>query len=106
MPIDQTAVEVYQHDARFRMMVDYAVSSALHDAREWLDQDDIRMRDVHAIATEAAVTALKRAFDSDAELTALRVEVEHYRKIAEKGLMLAPMPAIVTAKDSLFPAVS
>jgi hypothetical protein len=94
MNVDVTATELMERDARFRAQVISAVARAMDEARAHVREDDLRWRDVHHIATEAAMIALKDALEGDAELNALRIERDHYQKVALNGLMTRPITAV------------
>jgi leucyl aminopeptidase (aminopeptidase T) len=91
MSINMTATELWEQDARFRARVIAAVASAMDEARQHVREEDLRWKDVHHIATEAAANALKSAFEGDAEISALRIERDHYQKIALHGLETRPV---------------
>lgn len=69
-----TATEQIEQEARFQAQVTMAVAKAIAAVREHVREDDLCWRDVHYVATEAAVTVLKAAIEGDAELNALRIE--------------------------------
>lgn len=93
--MNMTATELMERDARFRARVMSAVAQAMEEARSQVDEGALRWRDVHHIATEAAVMALKSAFEGNAELIALRIERDHYRTVALGGLQLQPIPVVM-----------
>ena len=94
---DQRSIDLYQRDARFRAQVLSAVARAMDEGRGRVGNDEIRWQDVHDIALNAAVTALRNAFDGDAELTAARIERDRYKELALKGLELTPPRMIIPA---------
>ena len=93
--MDKTAIEQYQKDARFRMLAMSVAAEIMDDLRKTLDHDSLSMADVNEAALRSAMTAIKRVIDGDAELTAMRIERDHYRKIAESALMSRPMPVLI-----------
>lgn len=93
---DKTATELYERDARFRMQVTSAVARAIEECRQYMDEDNLRMRDVHEVATRAAVQALKDAFDGDVEIAHLRIERGHYKKLADELVHMRPSPLIIS----------
>ena len=95
---DTTATELYQRDARFRMQVMAAVAQAMDECRKYMDEDNLRLRDVHEVATRAAVQALKDAFDGDVEIANLRIERDHYKKLAEDALLMRPAAPLIISK--------
>ena len=95
---DKTALELYQRDARFRMQVMAAVAQAMDECRKYMDEDNLRLRDVHEVATRAAVQALKNAFDGDLEITSLRIERDHYKKVAEDAMIRRPAVPLILPK--------
>jgi len=94
---DQTATGIYERDARFRARVLSAVARAEEEGRQHIGDDEIRWRDVHEIAVNAAVIALREAFEGDAELAMLRAERDRYKELALKGLELTPPRMIIPA---------
>ena len=98
-----TATEImrdqYRNDVRFRQIVDYSVADAMAELRRNIDEDDIRMRDIHEVATLAAAKALKAAFDGDAEIKAAHIERDHYKMLAEQGLRFAPISMAIPKPD-------
>ena len=86
---------LYERDHRLRMLAQSAVSQVMQHHRD-LDNRPIETRDVHNIALKAVVIALTRTYDEDAEIKTLRMERDHYRKIAEEALHLRqPQPLIL-----------
>lgn len=95
---DKSATELYERDARFRMQVMAAVAQAMDECRKYMDEDDLRMRDVREVATRAAVQALKNAFDGGVEITNLRIERDHYKRLAEELLLMRPAAPLIMPK--------
>ena len=95
--MDKTAIDLYERDARFRMQVMAAVAQAMDECRKYMDEDHLRLRDVHEVATRAAIQALKNAFDGDVEITHLRIERDHYKKVAENALLMRPAEPLIIA---------
>lgn len=95
---DKTATKLYERDARFRMQVTSAVARAMEECRQHVDEENLRMRDVHEVATRAAVQALKDAFDGDVEIANLRIERDHYKKLAEDALLMRPAVPFIISK--------
>ena len=95
---DKTAVKLYERDARFRMQVTSAVTRAMEECRQHVDEENLRMRDVHEVATRAAIQALKDAFDGDVEIAHLRIERDHYKKLAEDALLMRPAAPLIISK--------
>lgn len=96
-----TATEMYQRDARFHAQVTAAVARAVEEAREFIDPDDINMRDLHEVATNATINVLKMVLEGDAELVATRFERDRYKELALSGMALTVMPQIIIpAKDA------
>jgi hypothetical protein len=97
---DQTSTGIYERDARLRARVLSAVARAEEEARQHIHDDEIRWRDVHEIAVNAAVIALREAFEGDAELGMLRAERDRYKELAIKGLELTA-PRIIVPADAI-----
>lgn len=95
---DKTALELYERDARFRMQVTSAVARAMDECRQYMDEDNLRMRDVHGVATRAVAQALKDAFDGDVEIPHLRIERDHYKKLAEDALLMRLAAPLIISK--------
>lgn len=95
MSMNETAISLYEKDARFRAQVRSAVARATDECRSRVDGENIRWRDVHDVAMTAAILALKEAFDGDAEVTRLRIERDHYKKLAVIGLETRPISMII-----------
>ena len=97
----QTATQAmrdqWERDARFRMRVNAAVARAMQEFQQGRRSDEIRERDLHHVAALAAATVLKSAFDEDSEIAMLRVEVEHYKRLAERATALQPAPQFLPA---------
>ena len=91
-----SAISIYNNDARFHMICLSAVHEAMDRARDWMGE--IELRDVHDIALDAAIIALKRAFDENAELSAIRMERDHYKAMALQFAALTPPAPILIVK--------
>lgn len=100
MSMGMTATEMLEHDARFRARVLSAVARATEMGRAVVAEDDLRWPDVHHIATEAAMIALRDAYEGDAEIAALRIERDHYKKLALHGLETRPLSVTWSAPTS------
>lgn len=85
-----TAADLMRNDLAFRAYVRSAVAEA-HCQFDIPDVLDISEGAALDLAALAASIALKRAFDNDAEITRLRIENEHYKKMALIGLEMTPM---------------
>lgn len=96
--MEKTATDLRQlleTDHRFRMIVNQAVHQAMDDIKPFISEET-RARDLHEAAYRASAMALKLAFDGDAELTATRIERDHYKALAEKMLVMAPVRMLTT----------
>lgn len=86
----------HERDRRLKMVAD-SVSAEVMNIACQPDPDDWR-KGVHDIVKLTAVTVIKRLYDDDAELRALRAERDHYRKVAERALLTAP-PRLMVQSD-------
>ena len=91
--IDKTAMEIWQRDRRLHAIVLSSVASAM---QEHGPVDPERAdRDAHDIALKAALLAVTRIVEEDAELKHARMERDAFRKLAEETISLSPMRPIV-----------
>lgn len=90
------AAEMMKKDHRFRMMVDSTVAQAMRDHGQ-VDPDRAD-QGAFDIAVAATALLLARIYTEDAEINALRIERDAYRKRAEEALnfgmprMFVPSP--------------
>jgi hypothetical protein len=64
--------------------------------RERDDLDHNQERFLHDFALEAALLAVTRVVEGDAELKAVRMERDHFQKIAEQALLFqTPRPIVI-----------
>ena len=88
-----------QADMAFRAMVMSAAHEALSNFQENGPQV-IEIKDVHNVATEACMIALKRAFDGNAEIARLRAERDAYKEAALRFSALSPAtPYFLATKE-------
>lgn len=89
------AIDSYNKDARFRMLAMNCVAAAMNEHGP-IDPEQATQA-AHDIALQAAVVLLQRVFEEDAELNAMRIECDRYRKLAEKALVtgIGSPPVIV-----------
>ena len=84
-----SAVESYRKDARFHAIALSCVAAALRDhGRVDPERAD---RAAHDIALAAVVLLLQRVYTEDAELAAMRIERDYYKKLAMEGLLSRPI---------------
>lgn len=93
---EQRAIDAYNKEARFRMMVQSVVAFAMNE-RGPVDPDRADA-DAHDIATLAAVTLLQRIYDEDAELSALRQHNAVLTKMVEELSIFSP-PKVLLAPN-------
>jgi hypothetical protein len=78
------------------MIVQGAVVETLRTLRERDDLDHNQERFLHDFALEAALLAVTRVVEGDAELKAVRMERDHFQKIAEQALLFqTPRPIVI-----------
>jgi hypothetical protein len=88
------AGELMRRDLRFRRIVDSIVARTL---QEHGAIDPARAaEEAHDIARKVAALLLHQIYDGDAELLALRAELEHWRRFAEKAVLASPLPILIT----------
>lgn len=81
----------YRDDIRFRHLRDLAVSIAIKTMR----YDDPRadpIRDRYELADRTATLMLAMIYDQDAEISALKAETAHYKKLTLDIVSRAPIP--------------
>ena len=94
--ISQKAIEDYRRDIRFRRMVDSCASVAMSEAGRRIDPDRAD-EEASLIARRAAMLVLARIYHEDAEIAALRMERDHYKKLAEEALLCTTPRLIIDA---------
>lgn len=97
----KTAIELYERDARFRMMASSVVARIMDDRRNLGQHEEISLRDVHDVALQAAATMLATVYESDAEINALRIERDAYKDQALSFLNTTPTPIVISADGFL-----
>lgn len=94
--IDETAFaqarKLREYDARARALVDSAVSRAIHECGEPEERDFVRF--AYDVATLATTLLLKHVYENDAEIHALRVELEAYKETYLQFLRTSPLPHV------------
>lgn len=86
----------HEREVRHRRLADAISVEIMEIARKptpgkWRD-------DVHDIVKLTAVTTIKRIFEQDAELAALKAERDHFRSVAARALMIAPPRLVIDAQ--------
>lgn len=92
------AAEMYELDPRFRALTQSCVAMARGEQGP-VDHERPE-QDAYEIAVRACMLLLARVYTEDAELVAIRAERDHYRRLAEKSLMLRPMPQIILKEQA------
>lgn len=82
-------------DHRFRQLVDSTVASVMQ-ANQLVDPERAD-EEAHDRAREATTLLLARIYTEDAEIMTLRMERDHYRKLAEKSLFMAAPSFVIPA---------
>lgn len=93
----ERAIELYQKEQRFRMLVLSAVGRAMQDYGE-IDPDRNRQAAAE-IAAHACAMLLETIYREDAEIAALREQLDQMTKVAQNALRLVPPRIIVNAED-------
>lgn len=87
------AVKAYRSDPRFRAFCQSAVSAAMQDHGR-IDPNKIE-RDAHDIALVAAVLVFVRIYHRDAEIKALKAEVDMYKSAYANMINIRPLNQMV-----------
>ena len=96
--IMKRAFETYRRDRRVAMLVDSSVATARGKLGRYINPENADEEAMNIARTACAILA-ERIFTEDAELHALRMERDHYKKIAEEALLLRPpQPIFVQEK--------
>jgi len=90
---DRRSVESYRRDARFHSIAASIVAHEL-DKHGRIDPDNAD-REAYDIATAVAAKLLQTIYEEDAELSAQKAIADQYRKLAERALMVSPVPPIL-----------
>lgn len=93
-----------EKDFRFRQIVDSTVIDVLQTHPHLEHTTTVTRTDIYRLLTEAVTLALTRTYESDAEIKMLRMERDHYRKIAEESLSIHPIRPLILPADSGFVA--
>lgn len=91
-------MEEMARDLRIRMIVNGSVAEVMSRFAQKLDRNDgepIERYEVSDVATEVALMVAARICHEDAEIQALRIERDHYRKVAEDAILLRPHQPMV-----------
>lgn len=88
----RTAIEAYSKEARFRYTVQAVVGAVMQD---FGPVDPKRAdADAHDIAVSVGALLYQRIYDEDSELNALKIERDHYKRLAEIVLTLTPQQTL------------
>jgi hypothetical protein len=90
-----TATSIAEREHRLRMIAMSAVAQA-HEHVPEIDPERCE-RDAHDLALYAAYIAIERIMNGDTELTAMRIERDHYKALAETALVMTPITASFAA---------
>lgn len=92
------AIESYQSDARFRAVAMSCVAEAQHEYGQ-IDPERADEEAYH-LATRATITLLQRIYEEDSELSALKIERDHYKEIALRFAHTHPLPSLQISSAS------
>lgn len=98
--IDMKAIEagmkLYRYEATAKRIVDTCVAHSLNEQGE-PDEYNFR-RFAHDVAALATTTLLQYVYENDREIQRLREERDHYKRLAEEGLNLIPIPHLILTR--------
>jgi hypothetical protein len=82
------------------MLIDYAYIEAREKMGRYVDPENAD-DDARKLAMTACWFLAACIFTEDAEIHALRTERDHYKKLAEKALMISPMqPTVISTRNA------
>lgn len=90
---DLQSIQSYRSEQRFAAQVQQIVAYALN--RHGPINPDRAERDAYDIAMTATAMLLRTILEDDAELRAMKQQVNAYRKMAERSIALSPVPLVI-----------
>lgn len=103
----ERAIKMHRTDLRARQIIDMCTANAMNETGE---PDEYNYRGWASDVTRLAVaTLLRYIYKDDAEINRLMVERDHYKRLAEHALNLAPPSvaiALITGAASIDPSAN
>jgi hypothetical protein len=93
--IIENAYELARKDRRVRMLIDSSVVNARGELGRYIDPENAD-EEAFRLAERACAILASRILTEDAELHAMRIERDRYKRLAEESLMARPSPSVIT----------